>query len=147
MATIACFESALNPEAKSHQGKWRMCHDPPYLKQVRHTLVISVPGDTRVSVNGLPVIGRLQVVRPGDLVRSFGSDGCEVSYVVGSVLPRYEPGQGRQCQLTGLPVEDQGVRCACGRLYCQGVANQLEHCPVCQASLLGNIPEPPEELL
>ena len=146
MSSIVCFE--LLGEAGSDDRTWGRLQKPPYLRQCGGRLVVELPRRSRakVYVNGLPVVGRLQVVAPSDLVRIACDSGAETSYVVGGVPPSREPGRGRLCQFTGLPIEGEAVRCACGGLFATAVAEQLGVCPHCKASLTGEVQEPPEEM-
>lgn len=103
----------------------------------------------RAYVNGLEVVG-LQAVRPGDFVRVLGPDGQEVAYRVGGRAGGEEPGRGRRCDFTGLPISGQAVRCpGCGRLFKKELTDQEEACPVCKAPFgpAGGADLPGEELL
>ena len=147
MATIVCYE----PEAREgDQAVWRRITDPQYLSERHGTLVLELPkrGRYRAFVNGLDVVGRIQVVGRGDLVRVFEPGGTEVSYVVGRALPSVEPGGGRTCQFTGKPITGQAVLCSsCGRVFALEVAEQLGNCPLCGEPLGGDEELPPEEEL
>lgn len=142
MNSITCFEPA---EADG----WRQSAGPRYLCEQDGTLLIDLGRTARrqVHVNGLPVIGGLQVVQAGDLVRIARANRPDLTYIVGGVQAVRQPGRGRRCQFTGLPIKGEAVRCACGALYSSDVADQMADCPQCQASLRGQLPAPPEELL
>ena len=147
MATIVCYEPEVQAE---DQTVWRRITDPQYLSAHQGTLVLELPkrGRYRAFVNGLDVLGRIQVVERGDLVRVFEPGGSEVSYVVGRALPSIEPGKGRPCQLTGRPIAGEAIRCpSCDRMFALEVAEQLGKCPVCGEPLGAEEELPPEEEL
>ena len=147
MATIVCYEPEVRGEDET---VWRRIADPRYLSERRGTLVLELPkrGRYRAFVNGLDVLGRIQVVERGDLVRVFEPNGKEVSYVVGRALPSVEPGGGRACQFTGKPIAGQAVLCsACGCVFALEVADQLGNCPLCAEPLGREEESPPEEEL
>ena len=113
---------------------WRRITAPPLLSDRQGVLVVELPqrGRCRAFVNGLDVLGGLQVVERGDLVRVIDAEGAEVSYVVGRVLPSAEPGEGRPCQFTGKPIDGEAVACSsCGALFAREVCEQLGRCPAC----------------
>jgi hypothetical protein len=147
MSTIICYQ----PEClEGHQDAWRRITDPEHLSQRQGTLVVEFPkqGRYRGFVNGLDVLGGIQVVERGDLVRIVGPSGVEVSYVVGRVSPSLEPGGGRTCQFTGVPIGGQAIACwSCGALFAEEVSEQLEGCPVCGEPLGEHDELPPEEEL
>ena len=147
MTTIVCYEPQADEEDRA---VWRRVTDAPYLIERQGTLVIELPerGRCRALVNGLDVLGRIQVVERGDLVRVFEPGGTETSYVVGRVVPSVEPGEGRPCQFTGKPIAGKAILCSsCHSLFALEVAEQLEGCPVCGAPLGGQDEPPPEEEL
>jgi hypothetical protein len=81
-------------------------------------------------------------------IRVVGPGGEEVSYVVGRVSPSLEPGGGRTCQFTGVPIGGQAIACwSCGALFAEEVSEQLEGCPVCGEPLGEHDELPPEEEL
>lgn len=102
-----------------------------------------------IYVNGRPVIG-LQAVRSGDFVRITHRDGATDSYRLGPCPAEAEPGEGRRCAFTGLPISGPAIRCpGCGRLYKEAVIEETERqCPVC-GTAVDTDPEPdwPEEVL
>ena len=147
MTTIVCYEPQAEEEDRA---VWRRITDAPCLTERRGTLVLELPkrGGYRALVNGLDVLGRIQVVERGDLVRVFEPGGGEVSYVVGRALPSVEPGEGRACQLTGKPIAGQAILCSsCSSMFALEVAEQLGNCPVCGEPLGGQEEVPPEEEL
>ncbi|OHB85857.1 MAG: hypothetical protein A2V98_22245 [Planctomycetes bacterium RBG_16_64_12] len=147
MPTIVCYR----PEStEGDQDAWRKVTDPEFLSECQGTMVVELPkrGRYRAFVNGLDVLGGIQVVERGDLVEVTGPNGAEVSYVVGRVLASVEPGNGRTCQFTGAPIKGQGITCwSCGALFAQEVAEQLGNCPVCGEPLGEHDELPPEEEL
>jgi len=147
MTTIVCYE----PQAEeTDRAVWRRITDAPYLTERQGTLVLELPGRRRYRalVNGLDVLGRIQVVERGDLVRVFEPGGAEVSYVVGRAMPSVEPGGGRACQLTGKPIVGEAILCSsCNSMFALEVAEQLGDCPVCGAPLGVEDEVPPEEEL
>jgi len=149
MTTIVCYEPQAE-EDEEDRAVWRRITDAPYLTERQGTLVIELPerGPCRALVNGLDVLGRIQVVERGDLVRVFGPGGAELSYVVGRAVPSVEPGEGRACQLTGRPIAGRAVLCSCcHRTFALEVAEQLGDCPVCGEPLGTEDEMPPEEEL
>jgi hypothetical protein len=96
------------------------------------------------TVNGIEVIGCLQVVMPEDAVRGPG-----VGYVVGRPMAEIEPGAGRMCAVTGRRILDEpALRCsACHTLYAQSAAEQIGKCLNCGLPLCAIEELPPEELL
>jgi len=152
MASVVCFEAVR--AGNGGEPVWQQVTDPPYVAERSGMLVAELPsadkGYPRASVNGLAVVAGVQRVRPGDLVRvELGPDQA-TSYVVGSPAPAREPGQGRPCAFTGLPVRGAAFRCVCGMLLAEEVVAQLGHCPGCAAPLNAQADArrcPPEELL
>jgi hypothetical protein len=147
MSTIVCYQ----PEsAEGDRPVWRRITGPRFLSERQGILVLELPkrGRYRAFVNGLDVLGGLQVVRRGDLVRVIDPGGTEFSYVVGRVLPSAQPGAGRPCQFTGKPIHDEAVECSsCGALFAQVVSEQLGSCPACGEPLGDQDEVPPEEEL
>lgn len=147
MSTIVCYQ----PEClEGGQDAWRRITDPEHLSQRQGTLVVELPkrGRYRAFVNGLDVLGGIQVVDRGDLVRIVDPGGEEVSYVVGRVSTSLEPGGGRPCQFTGMPIDSQAVACSsCGALFAEEVSEQLDACPACGEPLGQHDELPPEEEL
>ena len=149
MAAIVCYEPEVQ-ECEEDRSAWRRITDPRHLSRRQGTLVLELPkrGRYRALVNGLDVLGRIQVIEPGDLVRVFEPGGAELSYVVGRTLAAREPGDGRTCQFTGRPIAGEAVRCSgCGAVFAAEVAGQLGKCPVCGEPLGDEDEVPPEEEL
>jgi len=147
MTTIVCYEP--QPE-QDDRAVWRRVTDAPYLTERQGTLLIELPERRRCRalVNGLDVLGRIQVVERGDLVRVFEPGGREIAFVVGRAMPSVEPGEGRACQLTGRPIAGRAVRCSsCRRTFALEVAEQLGDCPLCGEPLGTEDEMPPEEEL
>lgn len=117
---------------------WRSLTEPPYLEQLGQDALIRLPltGRARAYVNGLRVIGGLQIVREGDLVTIVEPFGKQISYVVFGWHGQVEPGNGRRCSFTGRPIDGAAVRCfACGRVVAEAVATRIEACPGCKSPL------------
>jgi hypothetical protein len=147
MSTIVCYQPE---QEQGDRPVWRRIATPRFLTERQGVLLIELPrrGRYRAFVNGLDVVGGLQVVERGDLVRVIDPAGEEVSYVVGRVLPSAEPGEGRPCQFTGKPIDGEAVVCAsCGSLFAREVCDQLNRCPVCAEPLGDEDDVPPEEEL
>jgi hypothetical protein len=135
---------AYEPTVAAGLPAWKRLDNPPWLSERRGTLVLEPPPDVRVTVNGLDVVGGLQVVEPGDSV-----NGPAVSYVVGRPTAEVEPGGGRTCSATGRPIAGEpALRCpVCGTLYAQSSAEQIGRCLSCGTGLYATEELPPEELL
>lgn len=138
-------------EAADQSAQWRRTTSAPKLVVRGGAMMVDAPADAaeRVFLNGLPVL-QSQPVQSGDLVRILHASG-ETTYVVGGPLPSAEPGNGRCCRFTGLPIAGQAVRCGCGGLFAAHVADQLGACPLCKSALVltaeRTFSPPPEELL
>lgn len=147
MSSIVCYQPESAPEDRP---VWRRITAPRLLSERQGLLVLELPrrGRYRAFVNGLDVVGGLQVVQRGDLVRVIEPGGEEVCYVVGRVLPSVQPGAGRACQFTGKPIDGEAVACtSCGALLAREVCQQLGGCPACGEPLGEQDEEPPEEEL
>ena len=147
MSSIVCYQ----PECEQgDRPVWRRITAPRFLTERQGLLVLQLPrrGRYRAFVNGLGVVGGLQVVQRGDLVRVIDPGGEEISYVVGRVLPSVQPGEGRSCQFTGKPIDGEAVACtSCGALFGREVCEQLRACPACAEPLGEEDEVPPEEEL
>jgi hypothetical protein len=147
MRPVAAFEAVADGDG---QVSWRLCEKPPCLVSWgRHDFVVASSGrrGTRAYINGCRVYG-LAVVRPGDfvLVRKAGS---LTTYRYGGRMAAAEPGAGQLCAFTRRPVEGPAIRCPCGTLVGQAVAEQIGRCPGCGRTLGSDVPSCPaeEELL
>ncbi len=152
MSSILCYEGVEAGDGS--RTEWRPVLDPPYLSERSGMLVAELPpserGYPRAFVNGLEVIAGVQLVRPGDIVRIYLSEGRSVSYVVGVCAAVREAGEGRPCAFTGLPIRGQAIHCTCGLLMTEEAIAQLGQCPQCGHELnpeAGTRSLPPEELL
>jgi len=166
MASVVCFEQVKAADGPGTQ--WCERRDPPFVAERGGMLVAELPTTgkpyPRAYVNGLEVIAGVQRVHTGDLVRIVLAKDEVVSYVVGRCVAAREPGAGRTCAFTGLPIRGQAVRCACGLIVNDDVAAQLSDCPLCGRPLAAKVSEeifgdslghfgtgqadwPPEELL
>ncbi len=113
MSEIPCYESVIDEDGRP---AWRRLDCIPWLVDHDGTLVLETPEEVAATINGLDVIGGLQVIVPNDWIRS-----AEISCVVGRKIARIEPGKGRMCAATGRRIHgEHAVRCtACGTLYAQ----------------------------
>ena len=126
-------------------ARWRFLPDPPG--------IVSLDGDdfavafrrkrTRVYVNGSRVTTIL-VLKPGDLV-SVHDGGKVTTYRYGGRRTRREEGKGELCAFTRLPIEGAALRCACGALLEEAVAEQIGVCPRCGREVSAGEPRPPTE--
>jgi len=147
MSTIVCYKPEFG---ESEEGAWLRITDPDFLSQRQDTLVLELPnrGSYRAFVNGLDVLGGIQVVERGDLVRVTAPDGEQIAYVVGRALSSTEPGGGRACQFSGKTIDGQATICSsCGAVFAQEVVEQLGDCPACREPLGDHDELPPEEEL
>lgn len=139
MSSVLCYQEATASDGSRQE--WRAVFDPPCLAERSGMLVVELPASEpasrppRAFVNGLEVIAGVQVVRAGDIVRIVEADGRCVSYVVGRPAPAREPGGGRPCGFTGLPIRGQAINCTCGLLMMEEAVEQLRQCPVCGRDL------------
>ena len=108
MAAIGCFI----PD--NDGSKWQQTSEAPYLRTHDSVLAVQLPEGCHGYVNGLAILGGIQVVRTGDLVRICEAGRPPVVYVVGRALPHPEPGRGRACRFTGQPISGPAVVCCCG---------------------------------
>ena len=144
MTTVRCYVSKLPSEDAS--PVWEAAENPPCVSIHNHEVVLRLPDLTlRGYVNGYPVIGGIQTLRGGDLVRIWKQDGTETFFRLAGVT---EAGEGRCCAFTGEPFEGPAVRCGpCGRLLSQEVVEQTGRC-VCGRPLTVHGEQLPlEELL
>jgi len=147
MPTIVCYQAE---SAQADAAAWRRITGPEFLSEQQGTLFVQLPqrGRYRAFVNGLDVVGGIQVVERGDLVRVLAPNGTEIAYVVGRVLASVEPGDGRACQFTGKSITGQAIACwGCSALFAKEVAEQLGNCPVCKEPFGDHDDRPPEEEL
>jgi len=144
MTEVACWQSRHDEEADL--STWQSVPPPPWLQWVGDELAVALLPGRSGTVNGLPVVAGLQVVRPGDLVRVTAPDGSATALVVGQVQARREPGNGRTCQFSGLAIRGEAVRCSCGRLFCATVQKTYDRCPGCGRQFEADV-RPSERLL
>ena len=83
-----------------------------------------LPLGVAFTVNGMDVIGGLQVIEPYDWVRSK-----EISFLVRRQAAHVEPGDCRICAATGRRIqEENAVRCtACGKFMSQTPPSKWEN--------------------
>jgi len=140
MSEITCYESVVDQEGRP---AWRRMDCVPWLSAHNGTLVLDAPV-VALTVNGLDVIGGLQVIEPNDWVRS-----AEISFLVGRQVAQIEPSKGCICAATGRRIhEEYAVRCTtCRTLYAQSAAEQMGKCLMCGVPLHVTEELPPEKLL
>ena len=146
MNTTVAFEA--QQESQAEDARWRQVSPAPHvLSSGGYDMVVEEEG-LRAFVNGLPVIGGMQVIQPGDLVRITGSGQERFFQYAGARTDTREEGGGRPCAFTGIPIPGVAVKCgACERVVSEAVATQVGAC-VCGRSLkAGDQTAPGEELL
>ena len=91
----------------------------------------------------MEVIAGTQALRPGDLVRVANNRTDERTYVVGRLLPSAATGEGGMDAFTGLRLspEQPAVRCVCGSVVAEAVAEEIERCPQCGKHLRADLAE------
>jgi len=138
-------------EGSEDDTRWGEISDPPYLTAYGQDDFVELPDVAGLCayVNGVRVAGRFQVVLPGDFVRVVCGGREVVSYRFAGRHPGgAEPGRGRRCAFTRMPIEGTAVSCDCGRLSSTRVVEQIGTC-VCDRALRPDCktPSPAEELL
>ncbi|MBN2564802.1 MAG: hypothetical protein JXB46_03745 [Candidatus Eisenbacteria bacterium] len=140
MKTAICFQIAEDNSVV----QWVPQDNPPFLVNRSGMLVVELPmGEDeppRVFVDGMVVVARTHLVPLGALVRIVWPDGRTIAYKVHRPVidHQVEPGNGRPCGFTGLPIKGEAVRCpgaGCGLLLASEVVTQVERCPRCNTSL------------
>ena len=133
-----------------NQSRWEEWKDPPLVVAHGEDDVLELPAASppRAYVNGYPVVSGTQALQTGDLVRVMSTNGPNVFFrYAGRSRGVSEDGRGRRCAFTGRPIRGAAVRCACGRIMAEAVAEQIGVC-ACGATLKGGHGEaPPEELM
>jgi hypothetical protein len=136
MPTILAFQRAT--EVSDDEVWWTELPDPPYVTTLGDDEFVQLPADRQVSayVNGVRVMGGLQALLPGDFVRVLHREGEAVAFrFAGRSAGAVEPGRGRRCAFTRMPIEGDAVRCRpCGRLVSASVVEQVGAC-VCGRTL------------
>ena len=135
------------------EAHWERIISPPFVTTYGQNDFVQLPDNRRVHgyVNGFKVIGGLQVIHSGDLVRVRGPEKKEISFrFAGRVAdPNVEPGNGQTCAFTRTTINGMAVRCPiCSKIVSMKVVEQIGSC-VCGNSLSessGSEP-PPEELI
>ncbi|MBA4387510.1 MAG: hypothetical protein C0404_05975 [Verrucomicrobia bacterium] len=130
---------------------WEKLEDPPCVVSFGDDDFVRVRcEDERIYVNGYPAVAGISVLETGDIVRIYPAGGEAISYrYAGRLAETVEPGEGRRCAFTGEIITGQAVRCRCGAILSQEVAEQLNQCGICTAPLgAGDNAQarPPEEL-
>jgi len=150
VTTAIAFVARRDPNRE--ELRWERITSPPCVASYSQAdFVMLDAGQAQTGyVNGFRIVGGMHVLSTGDLVRVFGSDG-EVSFrYVGRCMAGTEPGRGRRCAFTGLPIDGTAVRCPnpqCKRLLSKAVAHQIGRC-MCHTPLKSeDMAEPGEELL
>jgi len=135
----------------SEGAYWKLITDPPYVVSYAGDDFVEVPEESGLHayVNGYKVVGGLQVLEPGDFVRVFSHRKKEVSFrFAGRVSVNVEPGDGRICAFTRIPIKGMAVICRrCGKVLSEKVMKQIGSC-VCGKPLKhDNNQDPPSENL
>jgi hypothetical protein len=141
---ISCWQA--RHDEQTDQSVWQSISPPPWLKWFGSELALMLPAGCSGLVNGLPAVGALQVVGPGDLVRVTAKDDSQTAFVVGQVHAESEPGNGRTCRFCGLPIQGDAIRCSCGRLFCATILKTYDRCPGCNQQFEADT-RPSERLL
>jgi hypothetical protein len=144
MTTLQAY--ATKPRTADAPPEWERVENPPCVRVLGREVFLCLgdPG-ARGCVNGFAVLGGVQALRSGDLVRIWNADGSEDGFRLAGVA---EDGSGRRCAFTGEVFHGPAVRCgACGRILSQEVVEQTGRC-VCGRPLTAYGEQvPPEELL
>ena len=153
---MIAFESRQHDEQEVSELGWQRVDNPPHLVNYGNSWFVETPPyrkgahGVRAYVNGFPVVG-LHAVKPGDLVRIVPGRRNEkkAAYRVGRTHAGVEPGEGRRCSFTGLPIEGTAIQCPqCGRLFKEEIRCEMRACPICGTPFEEDASErPPEELL
>ena len=149
MTTTSAFVPSLADG--EDERRWDLISDPPHVVSYGDDDFVQLPDEAEITayVNGVRVIGGLQLIEAGDLVRVIQRGPTGVSYrFAGRPTSRVEPGNGRRCAFTRMPIDGSAVRCGqCDRVVSEKVAQQIGSC-VCGTPLAPNSPAtPPAEVL
>jgi hypothetical protein len=135
----------------SEVAYWKFITDPPYVVSYAGNDFVEVPEESGLSayVNGFKVVG-LQVLEPGDFVRVFSHRKKKVSFrFAGRTSVTVEPGDGRICAFTRIPIKGMAVICRrCGKVLSEEVMKQIGSC-LCGSPLKHDAKQdqPSEDLL
>jgi hypothetical protein len=145
MTTVSCHRVSKSASEES-AAAWEPVANPPGVAVRNGEAFLQIPATAvRGYVNGLPVIGGVQTLKRGDLVRIWNHDGTEASFRVSEIT---EANEGRCCAFTGEPIRGPAVRCGpCGRLLSQEAVEQTGRCVCGRPLTASGEPAPPEELL
>lgn len=150
MAKVTAYMPGI--KENSEVASWKLVSDPPYVVSYAGDDFVEVPEESElhVYVNGYKVVGGLQVLEPGDFVRVFSRRKKEVSFrFAGRISVTVEPGDGRICAFTRIPIKGMAVICRrCGKVLSEKVMKQIGSC-VCGMPLKNDAKQdqPSEDLL
>ncbi len=150
MATTMAFQRAA--EGFEDEARWISASDPPFVVAYGGDDFIQLPDEMGLCgyVNGVRVVGCFQAILPGDFVRIERHGREPVAFRFAGRRPDgAEPGRGRPCAFTRMPIEGDSVACGgCGRIVSVRVAEQIGMC-ACGRPLRQDrgTPPPAEELL
>jgi hypothetical protein len=149
MTGVLCFQAVSPREERWDQGTWKPAVSPRFFTAHHAAITLDLPTGYEATCNGLPVIGGIQVVQQGDLVR-IRRGKRQWCYWVGFALAESEPGRDRPDDLTGWPIRGDALQCVtCGALFAAETVAQSEcQCANCQMPLCEDYasPPPPEAL-
>lgn len=134
------------------EARWVDMPNPPYLSSYGDDDFVYLPDEAGLLayVNGVEVVAGLQAIKPGDFVRIVRRGREETAYrFAGRCAATAEPGGGRRCAFTRMPIEGDAVRCrGCGGWVSAKVVEQIGAC-ACGRALSADrqAPPPAEELL
>lgn len=147
--TIAFTRSTAESE---QELRWEQITNAPYVVCYGSDDFVELPSrpGLHAYVNGMKVVGRIQIIHPGDFVRII-QNGTEETFFrfVGHCGTKAERAQGERCAFTRTVIKGMAVRCGvCDRTVSERVAQQIGSCvcgtPLCQDDQLET---PAEELL
>lgn len=150
MTELTAYMSGIKED--SEVAFWKFITDPPFVASYGGDDFVEVPEESRLRayVNGFKVVGGLQVLEPGDFVRVFSSKKKEVSFsFAGRTSVTIEPGDGRICAFTRIPIKGMAVICrVCGKVFSEEVMEQIGSC-LCGSLLKRDtkLDQPSEDLL
>ena len=144
MAGINCWRP--QQDAESGESRWCGQATPDYLRRTGGLWMLDLPHGYRGTVNGLPIVGGVQVVGPGDLVRVTDPARREKEFSLGRGGSTIVAANDRTCRFCGVPIVGDGLECKCGAVFCAGVGDTVGNCPECGEALSPE-EQPSEQLL
>ena len=129
MNPVYCWKSNCRQDADGLA--WTPAEADGHLSMHGTTVLLRLSAGETASVNGLRVVGPIQVIETGDLVYIRRPAAADLNFVVGAAQLVREPGEGRTCQFTGLRIHGESIRCRCGAIYSTDVSQQFSQCPNC----------------